>query len=117
MSFDALLHPCRQCQPPSSVKIVVHTFPKVLEEVFFLGGGGGFLALHVQQLKGIPVRITKPLYMFLTVKFFFLKRVKFLLAVHMNESLCSLRIILRILPNGPNQLSRFSPTKALLKEN
>jgi hypothetical protein len=68
----------------------------------------GILGFQVKQLKGTPVRITKPLYMFFSDKF--------MLAVQMKESLCSLRRIVRILPTRLNHLSQFSPAKALLKE-
>jgi hypothetical protein len=68
----------------------------------------GILAFQEQQLKGIPVLITKSLYMFFTEKF--------LLDVQIKESFCSLSRIVRILPTTRNQLAQLSPTRALLKE-
>jgi hypothetical protein len=66
------------------------------------------LAFHVQQFTGIPNFNSKSLYMFFTEKF--------LLAVQIKESLCSLRLTVRMLPARLSPLSQFSPTKAHLKE-
>jgi hypothetical protein len=57
----------------------------------------GILAFQVQQLKCIPFLITRSLYMFFTEKF--------LLAVQIKESWCSLSWIVRILPTRRNQLA------------
>jgi hypothetical protein len=69
----------------------------------------GILTFHVQQLTGVPDFKTRSLYMFLTEKF--------LLAVHLKESLWSLRCTLRTLSTRWSQFSELSPTKARLKEN
>jgi hypothetical protein len=66
----------------------------------------GILAFHVQQLTGVPVLDTKSLYMLLTVKT--------LLAIHLKESLWSLRCTGRTFPTRWSHLSQLSPTKACI---